>query len=113
MFDVKTNEGVVTGRVDGAHLDAAVVGSIAGIEVSLERMHAFDAPKGERARPLTLSLDMTPEVMSQLLYVLADRLKLPAFNAREWETIEGVLLLSDSLPARDLGLRLAAARVTS
>lgn len=108
MFDVKTTEGVVTGRVDGAHLDAAVVGSTAGIEVSLEHMHAFDEHQGTRARPLTLALDMTPEVMTQLLFLLADRLKLPVFTDHEWTLIADLLSESDSSDGRAISERLTA-----
>jgi hypothetical protein len=91
MFDVKTEEGVVTGTVNGVYMDAAVVGETAGLEVSLDQMHAFDQGRSMRHARLQLTLDMTPEVMSQMLMLLAEKLNLPAFAEHEWRRIWSAL----------------------
>lgn len=91
MFDVKTEEGVVTGRVNGVHMDAAVVGDTAGIEVSLDHMHAFDGHRGTRAAQLVLSLDLDPATMRDLAVLLAVKSGMPAFNEREWLEIADML----------------------
>lgn len=73
MFDIRSEEGVVTGAVNGDHMDAAVAGSMAGLELSLDRMHAFDEHRGTRPARLTLTLDMSPETMRQMALLLADK----------------------------------------
>jgi hypothetical protein len=94
MFDVKTDEGVVTGRVDGIYMDAAVAGDTAGLEVSLETAHAFDQARGTRHRKLELTLDMTPQTMRELAVLLAQKSGLPALNEREWRMVAQALLAS-------------------
>lgn len=91
MFDVKTEEGVVTGRVNGVYMDAAVVGELAGLDVSLDHMHAFDGQRETRHARLQMTLDMTPDIMRQLVVLLAEKCGMPAFTAREWAEIADML----------------------
>lgn len=102
MFDVKSDEGVVTGTVDGVYMDAAVVNETAGLEVSLSKMHAFDAHRETRHARLQMTLDMSPEVMRQLGLLLLAKSGAPAFNDREWSEIAETL--------RDVGRRRNGAR---
>jgi 3-oxoacyl-(acyl-carrier-protein) synthase len=102
MFDVKSDQGVVTGTVNGLYMDAAVVGDLAGLEVSLDRMHAFDEHRETRHAQLQLSLDMTPDVMRQLVVMLAEKTGQPMFTTREWAVIAETL--------RDIGRRRNGAR---
>lgn len=102
MFDVKTDEGVVTGRVDGIYMDAAVVGGTAGLELSLETMRAFDGASDVRHRRLELTLDMTPQTMRELTVLLAVKSGLPAFNETEWRIVAAALTAADTPEARSM-----------
>lgn len=97
MFDVKTTDGIATANVNGKYMDAAVVGSTAGLEFSADRVHCSDAPRSTRHADLVVSLDMHPVQMLQMLSLLAEKLGLPAFNAREWRTVQAALREYDGL----------------
>ena len=83
--------GVITGRIDGSHMDAAVAGSTAGLEVSLERGAVRTEYSGPRARDLMLTLDMEPSTMRELAVLLAIKSGMPAFNEGEWRQIWNAL----------------------
>jgi len=102
MFDVKSEEGVVTGHVNGVYMDAAVVGEMAGLEVSLDRMHAFDGHRSTRHARLELTLDMTPDVMRQMAVLLANKCGM-ATSEREELRDEAIDALHSIVRLRDQG----------
>jgi hypothetical protein len=95
-----TTEGVVSVSIGGnAHMDAAVAAgnpSIAGIELSIEEARVTIGPRSDYRGDLTLVADMHRDTMERLLYLLAAKLDLPAFNERQWRMIVKALR-SDSM----------------
>ena len=84
---------VVTANIPaGAHMDAAIAGEIAGIELEVSRSALrSNTARSERRAALTLTLDMTPGTMRDLAYLLVDRLGWPAFTEPEWRRIASAL----------------------
>jgi hypothetical protein len=91
MFNVESDNGIATARVDGKYIDAGISGDIAGLEFSVDRMRMSDAPREQRHANAVVTLDCTPGVLLQIATVVLDRLDLPAFNSREWRIIENAL----------------------
>jgi len=91
MFDVTTDRGIATARVNGKYIDAGRSGDIAGIEFSVDSMHMFDQPREARHADAVVTLDCTPVTLLQIATVILDKLDLPAFNNREWRIIESAL----------------------
>lgn len=80
--------GVISANVpDGAYMDAAVVGDMAGIEVAIgDPVVRFGRDESYRADPI-LVLDLTPTRMRELLTLLTARLDLPALSDPEWRLV--------------------------
>jgi hypothetical protein len=91
MFNVESDNGIATARVDGKYIDAGISGDIAGLEFSVDRMRMSDAPREQRHANAVVTLDCTPAVLLQIATVILDKLDLPAFNSREWRIIENAL----------------------
>jgi hypothetical protein len=91
MFNVETNSGVATARIDGKYIDAARVNDTAGIEFSVERMRMADGPRSGRHADAVMSLDCTPTTLFQLATVILTKLDMPAFNEHDWRTISDAL----------------------
>lgn len=101
--DIKLTEGVATARVPAnGYMDAAVSGSVAGIEFAVERVHVFNNTEGPRFAPLVLSLDMTPDTLERLgvTAYMAARTAGPAFNESEWLFIADALEYAASQSGR-------------
>jgi hypothetical protein len=91
MFNVESDNGIATARVNGQYIDAGRSGDIAGLEFSVDSMRMSDAPREQRHANAVVTLDCTPAVLLQMATVILDKLDLPAFNAREWRIIESAL----------------------
>lgn len=91
MFNVETDKGFGSARVNGIYMDAGRAGDIAGIEFSVDSMRMFDQPREQRHADAVLTLDCTPGVLLQMATVILDKLDLPAFNNSEWLTIANAL----------------------
>jgi hypothetical protein len=91
MFNVESDNGIATARINGKYIDAGRAGDIAGIEFSVDSMRMSDAPREQRHANAVVTLDCTPAVLLQVATVILDKLDLPAFNAREWQIIESAL----------------------
>jgi hypothetical protein len=91
MFNVETDKGFGSARVNGIYMDAGRAGNIAGIEFSVDNMRMFDQPREQRHADAVLTLDCTPQVLLQIATVILDKLELPAFNEREWREISSAL----------------------
>jgi hypothetical protein len=87
-----TDHAVVSAAVPaGAHIDAAVVNELAGLELQVSSAHAFTIEPAERKCSLTLSLAMSPVTMHALALTLVDACEWPSFRASEWLEIAGIL----------------------
>ena len=91
MFNVESNNGIATARVNGQYIDAGRSGDIAGLEFSVDSMRMSDAPREQRHADAVVTLDCTPGTLLMIATVILDKLDLPAFNAREWRIIESTL----------------------
>lgn len=101
MFDVKTDEGIVTGRVNGRYMDAAVAGTTAGLEFSVDQARCSDSSEPRQA-PCVMTLDMHPVQLLQLASTILTALDLPSFNANEWNTVAAALREYDGLALGDV-----------
>jgi hypothetical protein len=91
MFNVESDNGIATARINGLYMDAGRSGDIAGIEFSVDSMRMSDAPREQRHANAVVTLDCTPSVLLQMASVILDRLDLPAFTSSEWLTIANAL----------------------
>jgi hypothetical protein len=94
MFNVESDNGIATARVNGQYIDAGRSGDIAGIEFSVDSMRMSDAPREQRHANAVVTLDCTPNVLLQMATVILDKLDLPAFNERQWRLIEAACNLA-------------------
>jgi hypothetical protein len=91
MFNVETDTGIASARVNGTYIDAGVAGEIAGLEFSVDKMRMFDGPREQRHAQAIVTLDCTPQTLLMLATVILDKLDLPAFNSRQWRDIASVM----------------------
>lgn len=91
MFNVETDKGFGSARVNGIYMDAGKAGNIAGIEFSVDSMRMFDQPREQRHADAVLTLDCTPQVLLQIAMTILTKLELPAFNERQWRLISAAM----------------------
>src|SRR4051794_9811948 len=91
-FSSEITNGIVTAHIaPGAYMDAGRSGDIAGLEFAVDRSRMSDAPREQRHADLELTLDFEPDTGRALAYLLAEKMGVPMFNAREWTRIEDAL----------------------
>jgi hypothetical protein len=74
---------VVVSVPEGAHMDAATAGDIAGVELEISRASLRNLERrSERKAALTLTFDMSPTTMQALAHLLVDALGWPAPETR-------------------------------
>lgn len=85
------NASVILG--DNPRMDAAIVmdGTLAGLEIEASKVTVHDRANPSYAYPLTLSVTMNRQTMTQLAFLLLEKLGTPAFNEREWRIIAEAL----------------------
>jgi hypothetical protein len=109
MFNVESDSGIASARINGKYIDAGKAGEIAGLEFSVDSMRMSDAPREQRHANAVVTLDCTPATLLQVAMVILDKLDLPAFNSREWRLISTTLLNEGhSKPDTDEGKELIA-----
>lgn len=104
---LELTEGVVTALIPkaGGYMDAAVLGDLSGIELGIERSVVYIGENPSYRPDLTLSISMNVETMTNLFYLLATKLGLPAFGETEWTAIAEALRfrVTSRKVDRDLG----------
>src|SRR3954451_3177158 len=108
MFNVESDNGIATARVNGQYIDAGRSGELAGLEFSVDSMRMSDAPREQRHANAVVTLDCTPATLLQMATVILDKLDLPAFNEREWRLIVAAIRNNPSYELRQMADKIEA-----
>jgi hypothetical protein len=65
MFNVESDSGIASARINGQYIDAGRAGDLAGIEFSVDSMRMSDAPREQRHANAVVTLDCTPPCCSR------------------------------------------------
>jgi hypothetical protein len=102
---LELNEGVVSVSLDhrepNVYMDAAVLNDLSGIEMALDRATVHLGPNASYQAPMALNIALTKQQMERLLYLLADKLDLPAFTEREWRVLSDAAKFASRYNFRD------------